>query len=134
MSDECDPVTTDEHVLRQIHTTRYDPSLPVPVIRTAFEPNKNDRTGISVFRERFTTAAELATYGSQPGCYYVARLSVRDMRPLGLTVIPAPVKGGLPGHAVIPELNSSTDKRRSKELQRDLAKLASLDIVCEPTA
>lgn len=134
MSDECDPVTTDEYVLRQIHKRSYDPSLPVPVIRTAFEPNKNDRTGISVFRERFTTPAKLANYGRQPGRYYIARLSVRDLRRLGLTVIPAPVKGGLPGHAVIPELNSSTDKRRSKELQRDLAKLASRDIVCEPTA
>ena len=134
MSDESDPVTTDEHVLRQIHTTRYDPSLPVPVRRDAFEPNKLDTTGISVFRERFTTAANLANYGRQPGRYYIARLSVRDLWGLGLTVIPAPVKGGIPGHAVIPELNSSTAKKRSKELQRDLAKLASRDIVCEPTA
>ena len=37
--------------------------------------------------------------------YAVARLAVRDVGRLGLTVQPDPIAGGPPGHALIPELS-----------------------------
>jgi hypothetical protein len=64
--------------------------------------------------------------------YCVARLSVRDLHNLRLTVKPEPVPGSPRGHAVIPELSWQAyekQKEHWKPILVELAKLASADIV-----
>ena len=68
--------------------------------------------------------------------YYVARISVRDLEKLGLTVQPDPIEGGPRGHAIIPELNShayKANKNLLKPILVELARLASADIVHVPS-
>jgi len=123
-----------ERILRRIHRSHVDPDLPVPITRAAFKPNKKrDGEGLSVFRLAFITAEELVRRASQPPeRYYVAQLGMRDhLVPLGLTVVPKPTKDQPPGHALIPELNSST-RETTKEKQRQLAEFASKHIVLIP--
>lgn len=138
MTEEHEPVTEQETVLRRIHQRFYDPHRTIPVQPEAFRPTERDEEGISVFRERFVTAAKViaAIAEDKRSLYYVARLNVRDLRGLNLTVLPA-VQSELPGHAIIPELNRTSyqqDKLRVKELQTKLAELASQAIVYQPSS
>jgi len=87
---------------------------------------------MGVYRGRFVAAETVARSGRRPGEYNVARLSVAALQGLGLNVTSAPVPGEIAGHAVIAELNTSTEPTRSKELQRELAKLASMSVVFVP--
>ena len=135
--DETEPVDDSEFVYRRIHPNFYDPGLPVAVAPEAFRPSQNDTTGLSVLRARFAQPQDTLAGGdpAKVSGYYVARLSVRDLRTLGLTVVPEPATGGPPGHAVIPEFGWTAyqaNKRRLKLIQLELAKLASADIVHRP--
>lgn len=109
-------------------------SLADPITPQAFRPNKNDTDGISLYRELFTSAEELAATGKNGDCY-VARIAVADLIELGLAVVPSVVRNGLLGHVLIPEMNSQLkgDARlRCKDLQVELARLAGRDIVYRP--
>ncbi len=134
MKSERDPVSLDEYILRRIHRNMFDASLQVPAARIAFQPGPRDTRGISVFRQMFLSAPELANAGRKPGEYYIARLSVRELKDrLDLSVVPDVDENQPPGHALIPEINTSRMRDpRSKEIQRELAKLASKSIVHEP--
>jgi hypothetical protein len=90
--DEHDPVDDGEFVFRRIHRTFFDPRVQIPIQFPAFRPNPNDTTGLSVFRARFVQPADtLASLDpAKAKDYYVARLAVRDLRNLGLTVVPEP--------------------------------------------
>jgi hypothetical protein len=134
---EHDPVEDTESVYRRIHQSFFDPNLPIAVRREAFRPTANDTTGLSVFRSQFLKPLEtLAGIDSaKSNSYYVARLAVRDLARLGLTVVPEPTKDGPAGHAVISQLSFSAyqgNKQRLKEIQLELARLASGDIVHRP--
>jgi hypothetical protein len=134
---QYDPITPDEYVLRRILNKfdRYDPSLAIPVQRYAFAPNEKDRDGLSVFRELFVTPEGVARTGPNSAGYYVARLAVSELLKLGLTVVPDPLEDAPPGHAMVPELSFAAvrnAKTTSKEIQFQLAMLASTAIVYEP--
>lgn len=136
MTDQHDPVSPDEYVFRRIpkDKLRYDPSLSEPVTRLAFDPSKKDIDGISIFRALFVSAEDVAAAGLGMNGYCIARLLVRDIIALGLTVISDPRDDQLPGHSLIPELafqrvNAKETKPKSKEYQRALAKLAGESIV-----
>lgn len=134
MSQEQDPVASTEYVLRRIHKSHFKDTLRTPILRLAFQPGKADSDGLSVYRELFVSAAEVAGMGRTPGAYYVARLAVAAIQALNLSVIADP-QSGFPGHALIPELNLPAyqqDKPRLDPLQVELARLASLDIVHSP--
>jgi hypothetical protein len=135
--DEHQPVDASEVVYRRIHRIYYQADLPMPIQPTAFRPNHNDTTGLSVFRAAFVQpAGTLANIdASKQNDYYVARLAVEDLHRLGLSVEPDPHPAGPPGHAVIPELSYQAyqaDKRRVKQVQVELANLASAAIVHQP--
>ena len=135
--DEREPVEDSEFVYRRIHETFFDSSLPIPVRRAAFKPNQHDTVGISVFRSRFLRAVDtLANIDPvKAGKYLVAQLSVSELRRLGLTIVPDPVPGGPPGHAVLPELSWDNYHARQepwKVILAELAKLASAGIVYRP--
>jgi hypothetical protein len=136
--DEHDPVDESEFVYRRIHPSFYDSSLPIAVMREAFRPSRNDVTGLSVLRARFAQPED--TFANRDPAkvagFYVARLSVRALRNLRLTVVPEPHPGGPPGHAVIPELSWAayqSQKEHLKPILLELAKLANAEIVHRAT-
>jgi hypothetical protein len=125
MEDELQPVDDSEFVYRRIPQRFYDPELPVPIPPLAFRPNQNDTTGISVFRARFVEPSDtlVGVDADKRTAYYVAQLLVRDLRKLGLTVIPEPDPEGPAGHTVIPELSwqaYQANKRSLREIQLEL--------------
>lgn len=136
MTNQQDPISSDEYVLRRIpkDRNRYDPSLPEPVQRLSFEPSKRDINGISIFRELFVSAEAVANAGTGVNGCCVIRLRASDFIALGLTIVPDPQDDQLPGHAIIPELSfqqMKVNKSRCKEIQRSLAKLSGTNIVFE---
>jgi hypothetical protein len=137
MDDDTLPVGDDEFVLRRVHRNHLDPALPMPVTVAAFRPNRNDTTGISVFREQFSRPEDVlaAIEADKRDDYYVVRLPVAELRKLGLTVRAEPEPGGPGGHSVVPELSDAAyqaDKPRLKQVQVELARLASANIVHRP--
>ena len=132
MTDQQDPISSDEYVLRRISKDklRYNPSLGEPITRLSFEPSKRDINGISVFRELFVSAETVAKAGRGVNGCCVARLRASDIIALGLTITPDP-QDDLPGHALIPELSFQqvkNNKFKSKEIQHKLAKLGKRQI------
>jgi hypothetical protein len=134
-----EPLDDSEFVYRRIHPDFYDASLPAPVQPRAFRPSQGDDTGLSIFRARFAQPQDCLTNRdpAKVAGYAVARLCVRDLRSLGLTVVPEPIPDGPPGHAVIPELGwkaYQANKVQWKPTLLALAKLASADMVHRPAA
>jgi hypothetical protein len=100
-----------------------------------FRPSEFDSAGLSVFRRRFISPAEVDAAGRKPGEYYIVSLSVKALFSLKLTVVPDEQEGSPPGHALIPELCFSAyqeNKERLKDVQIELARLASQGIVLLP--
>jgi hypothetical protein len=96
------------------------------------------RPAFSVFRARFVEPADtlVGVDADKRTSYYVAKLLVRDLRRLGLTVIPEPDPEGPAGHLVIPELSwkaYQANKRGLQEIQLELGRLASEGIVLRPS-
>ena len=133
MKDQYSPVSDDEFLLRRVPANfdYINHNLSVPVQRVAFEPHKKrDIDGLSVYRELFVFAKDVAAAGRSPAGYYVVRLRAQDYRNLDLSLRPSPRLDDLPGHTLVPELNAASmsnraDKEKSKALQRELAKLAT---------
>ena len=133
MDTEHDPVARAEFVLRRIHPNHIDAQLNPAVQRVAFQPSPKDTDGLSVYRELFVTPQRVAMAGRQGVQYHIARLGVSDLLRIGVSVKPSPRTDELPGHAIIPELTVQNAKHpQSKELQRELAVLASRTIVYPP--
>ncbi|MCH7791638.1 MAG: hypothetical protein IID31_05070 [Planctomycetes bacterium] len=113
----------DEIVYRRIAFVHFPPSEKQPQV-VAFTPHPNDDTGISLWRERFITAEEVAQKRPDRRCH-VAKMLVRDLNSLGLTVI-ADDPDNDPAHAIIPEL------RRAVYLEdRDKGKAIANRIITE---
>jgi hypothetical protein len=70
-----------EFVLRRIHRNHCGMDLPRVIHFAAFRPSREDSRGLSVFRQRYVSAAHVAASGRKPGEYYVARLSGRQRLP-----------------------------------------------------
>lgn len=96
------------------------PRWPLP---DAFGPHPdNDTDGLSVYREKYHTPAEVAAFrtkGTKPT--WIARLSAKSIADMGLSLTPDPrdPDHGLParaGHALIVEMNSRT--RKSDDVQQ----------------
>jgi hypothetical protein len=132
--DEHQPVEESEFVYRRIHPNFYNAGLPIPVLLEAFRPTRGDTSGISLLRAKFAKPRDTLVGGdsTKVAGYKVARLAVRDLLNLGLTVQPEPTAQGPAGHAIIPQLSwpaYEADKKRLKQILFELAKLASTDIV-----
>ena len=109
-----------------------------PIRREAFRPNRNDDTGISVFRALFAEPADIVANiaPEKQNEYVVASISVADLKKLGLTVVADPEPDGPAGHAIIPELSLpvyDANKAHCKEIAFKLATLASAAIVDPPS-
>jgi hypothetical protein len=100
------------------------------VKRPAFISSEQDDDGLSVHRELFINAEKLAWKGRSPGNYYIARFSVKELTSQHqLTFTPSPDIRQPAGHCVIPELRFGQKK---KQLQRDLAEMATQRIIYSP--
>lgn len=131
MKDPSAPVSDDEYVFRRILNKLdvYDPSLPEPILYTAFRPSADDEDGISLYREACGATSEMiAKSGGNPAGYHVVRMPVKAIRDLGLTVRPTPEHDHeIPGHVSIPEIHclaKGAEKMARKELERALTRLA----------
>lgn len=128
MKSESDHVGDEEVILRRVvlDPQFYDPSSPEPISPQAFRPTKADVDGLSVFREAFCSAAEVASSGPNPKGYCVAGLGAEFIREQGLSLQPAPNPRPPSGHTLIPEMcyeerPAPERKRKLKEWQRVLA-------------
>lgn len=116
MIDERDPVDDAETVLRRVPMRFFNDALSMPIARESFrpvEPNPAKGTpgddGISVFREACGATPQMVIEAIQDktkrDSFIVSRLEAKDLRRLGLTILPKPDSNGPPGHAIIPELS-----------------------------
>ena len=104
------PISDDEILYRRIpaSTGWYDPSRTPVLEPEAFRPNRNDNTGISLSRRKYSTVEQAAR--GQPGkSYYVALLRAAEICAAGMDVVPKPLPDD-PGHAEIPELTFGESK------------------------
>ncbi len=136
--DENQPVDQTEFVYRRIPRIYFQAGVPVLFRITAFRPTSQDSTGLSVYRAGFLQPVDILAdlQTSKQNDYFVVRLAVQDLQWLGLTVVPEPDPNGPPGHAVIPELSwqaYQANKERLKDIQLELAKLATAAILHQPS-
>ena len=61
------PVPPDEFILRRIHQNHCDRALPVPILLAGFRPSKADTAGLSVYRVKDISPAQVAASGDTPG-------------------------------------------------------------------
>ncbi|MDP6110621.1 MAG: hypothetical protein QF437_13410 [Planctomycetota bacterium] len=104
MANGNDPVNPDEILFRRIpaSTGWYRPGDSPPLEPEAFRPNKNDITGLSVFREKYIST-ERAAQGRPGKSYFVAVFRAGDLIDAGMRVVPRPLEDH-PGHAEIESL------------------------------
>ena len=138
MKDETAPVSPDEVVVRLIWTAFFVPSASDPVRDRAFMPRLDEADGISVFRVACLndpTDALAVIAPEKRDKYGVVVLPVAELTAIGLSIQPAKIDT-IPGHAVIPELNSTAyrnDSMKCQDVQKLLAALANQGIVRVPT-
>ncbi len=132
--EEFDPVNERESLLRRIpnQPSHYDSKQHLPITRVAFEPSQKDTDGISVFRELFSSASQVAQGARTPNDCYVASIYARRFFSLDLSVVPDPDPNQPRGHALVREIHTKMDKKLRKELGKKLADIASENIVFSP--
>ncbi|MBI1826614.1 MAG: hypothetical protein HYR83_09540 [Planctomycetes bacterium] len=107
----------------------YDPGSNLTPSPEAFRPKVRDKTGLSLFRANFVTPEKLAQ-NDRNARFYVAILCERELRELGLEIIPKPNPTGPPGHCEIPELRYENRREtRSEEFQVALATMLCVEIL-----
>lgn len=141
MKAETDPITADEQLLRLVWEDRFTVKVPV-ISPRAFEPRVGkhpDTDGLSLFRESCLAdpadALEVIAEDKRPR-YGIVRIPASALAELVLTVIPQP-RSDVPGHVVIPEMNSTDFQNKGKKsffvvTQLRLAEIASENIVRYP--
>jgi hypothetical protein len=99
------PLDDGEHLLRRFQAQDYNTTKQIPTLG-AFLPNKNDKDGLSLFRERCQSAPAVLATARSPVVREtggVAAVEVSLLKELGLT--PEPDLGDPEGHVLIKELN-----------------------------
>lgn len=139
-------VDNNEYVYRRVPNNEcyFNPALNLPVSPQAFRPrsksrknpsDKGDHNGISVYREVKVSPRRVAEEGKSQKGYYVVKIRVREFSSLGLEIVPDEDNDALPGHCVVPKINCCYDQLnadQTKEIQLELAKAASANVVFEP--
>ncbi len=89
MSDGSELIADHEIFYRRIPAASgfYDPLVDPRPSPLAFRPTKNDTTGLSLSRAKYT-ALETAGSGRDGKQYYVAVLRAGELRRLGMDVVP----------------------------------------------
>lgn len=148
---EDSPIQSHEYLLRRIHFTRYDPDQCPIVTPGSFEPrckgNDPDVDGISLFREsclqfpRDVIAYLTSEKQDENAIVAVSYIAISDIQEMRLSVKMSPhpldMPNRVPGHVVIPEINSidylvSEKKEIIKKVCLRLAVLASKNVRLKP--
>ena len=140
---ETTPVFPNEVLLRTVpnSVSYYTKTMGNWAINpSAFEPARDDTDGISLFREDFITAKNLASTNTHLNGVRVARLVAKQCTGLQLSVKPAPDPKDPPGHTLIPEMlflgkktaQNKAQKQNIKDLAQKLALIASKNEIYTP--
>lgn len=110
MSDGSEPIADHEILYRRIPAASgfYDPLVDPNPSPLAFRPTKQDTTGVSLARAKYTDL-EQAGRGREGKQYYVALLRAGELRRLGIDVAARPLEDD-PGHCEIAELTFANRK------------------------
>ena len=120
IGDGSEPIADDEIVYRRVSDTSgwYDPNSDRPVAWAAFRPNEKDLDGISVWRAKYKSPAEVAATQARPERrYFILVLRAARLRESGIEVKPSPQLGG-PGHATLANLNKE-QYERDRDIRSD---------------
>lgn len=107
----------------------------------AFKPHpKRDIDGMAFFREDFTSPQDIVKASAHPASVRVARVTVRQLRELGLDAEVDPDKDELPGHVVVrgmrfvdKSLQTDADRQKTKDRSLRLAQFATKNgVYCPP--
>ena len=120
--DGTEPVADDELLYRRIPVSKGWWCTESGLSPEAFDPLKDESTGISVYRGKYKSVEETAKGLSKKG-YFVAVFRTGDLRKHGIEVLPRPESND-PGHAELPELTCCN--RLDPETQERKLKLAKL--------
>lgn len=143
MKSEDEPIDDDEWLLRRVYIDYFPRAGNDAFSPRAFEPRTSGRDpdvdGISLYRlDCVSTPADVLSKIADPvkhrknGVVKIAVLRVRNLREMRLTIVHCPdhelpLEKRIPGHVLIPELNSiayAADKTRFTPVFRALADLA----------
>ncbi|HDY66120.1 MAG TPA: hypothetical protein ENH84_07820 [Phycisphaerae bacterium] len=117
MSDGAEIIEDDEFLYRRILLWLYNQNDGLKPSPKAFHPGRHDQTGISVYRAKYTTPAQVAR-NDQGKRYYIAILRAGDLHEHGIRVVPKN-SGHPPGHAELPDMtyvNRRTDTVKEAEM------------------
>ena len=119
--DGTEPIADEELLYRRIPVSKgwYDDRGMSP---EAFDPREDETTGISIYRDKYTSLQEAAKGKSKQG-YYVAVFRAGDLRENGIEVVPKPSDSD-PGHAELPDL--TCENRLSPEAQERKSRLSQM--------
>lgn len=109
MDDGTEPIADEELLYRRVPASMGWYSPGAELNSQAFAPRSDDVTGLSVSRAKYRSIEDAAK--GRPGkSYYVAVLRAGDLRQNGIEIVPRPRPPDDPGHAELPDLNSSNRK------------------------
>jgi hypothetical protein len=113
MKSERDPIADDEWLLRRVRAESFRTNRSPSISPNAFEPRIKgrdpDTDGISLYRAACVSdpSEVLGTIAPERRHEYaIVRVPVTLLKSMGYTVLPKPDER-IPGHVVIPELNST---------------------------
>lgn len=109
-----EPLGEEELVYRRVPLVYVENGI---LSHRAFRPTTNDCDGISLVRAAYTSPEAAARGMTMKPCF-LAKMRVRDIRRLGLTVVPDPTHDQ-PGHCLVPELSTSTIEQ-TRDIQAQL--------------
>jgi len=142
MKPESDPLSPDEMLIRLVYRDRFTNRVPI-ISPGSFEPrvkgNHPDTDGISLFRQDCLNDPEDALGVIAPDkrpATGIVLVPVGLLGTLNLTAVAKPIPQ-VPGHVVIPELNSTDYATRPSDfthIKLALAEAASHNIVRRPLA
>jgi hypothetical protein len=114
MAEGSTTVSDDELVYRRIPDSQkwYDSSVSPYPSDQAFTPQKLDADGLSLSTASHTTPKLCAASGTAGKLYWVAVLSVGELRRAGFSIV-----SDYPGHCLIPAMTYAT-KKSDENVQR----------------
>lgn len=132
MKSEAEPITDDEWLLRRVNKDRFRTAQTPLISPGAFEPRVKGRDpdvdGISFYRASCLESAEAILTSLQPPKREetgIVRMQVSSLARLELSVQPKPIPT-IPGHVVIPEMNSIDYPTQKSEIGKQMLGLAEI--------
>lgn len=128
MGDGAEPIEDDELLYRRVVLEYFNGGKGEEPSPEAFSPRTYDKTGISLFRAKYTTPQDVAQ-NDRGKRYWVAVLRAGNLRANGLQVLPK-AEGHPTGHAEIPDLTyENRHEDAAEEAKQLLARKLCLEVL-----